>query len=129
MMGGAGLAEPERAGTREEPEDPEDAARVRGPAWPAAAERPAPRDQPAVDPETPVDPAPPAAPVVPADPLPDRGGRSSGGATRSLLAASGTFLLRVLPMALTPLTTRRPPELASPSPSAGGGASGRNLEA
>jgi len=126
VMGGAGLAEPERAGSREGPADPEDAARVRGPAWPAATERPAPRDQPDVDPATPADPVDPADP---AGPLPDLGGRSSGGATRPLLAASGMFLLRAVPAALTPLTTRRPPVVASPSPSAGGGASGRNREA
>jgi hypothetical protein len=127
MMGGAGLAEPERAETREGPEDPEDAARVRGPAWPAAAaERPAPRDHPAADPAAP---AIPEVPAAPAGPLPDLGGRSRGGATRPLLAASGMFLFRAVPTALTPLTTRRPPVLASPSPSAGGGASGRNREA
>jgi hypothetical protein len=125
-MGGAGLAEPERAETREGPEDPGDAARVRGPTWPAAAERPAPRDQPAADPAAP---AVPADPADPAGPPPDLGGRSSGGATRPLLAASGTFLLRAVPVALTPLTTRREPVLVSPSPSAGGGASGRNREA
>jgi translation initiation factor IF-2 len=126
MMGGAGLEEPERAETREGPEDPEDAARVRGPAWPAAAERPAPRDQPAADPAAP---AAPEVPDDPAGPLPDLDGRSSGGATRLPLAASGMFGLRALPAALTPLTTRRPPVLVSPSPSAGGGASGRNREA
>ena len=94
MMGGAGLDEPERAGSREGAEDPEDAARVRGPAWPAATDRPAPRDQPDADPETPPDPAAPAAA------LPDLGGRSRGGATRPLLAASGMFLWRAVPAAL-----------------------------
>jgi hypothetical protein len=116
-MGGADPAEPERAETREEPEEPEDAARVRGPTGPPDTERPAPRDQPDAD------------PAVPAGPLPDLGGRSRGGAARPPLAASGMFLWRAVPAALTPLTTRRPPELASPSPSAGGGASGRNREA
>jgi hypothetical protein len=119
VMGGADPAEAERAETREGPEEPEDAARVRGPTGPTAAERPAPRDQPEADPEAPDDPL-----------LPDLGGRSSGGATRSpLLAASGTFLLRAVPAALAPLTTRREPVLVSPSPSAWGGASGRSREA
>jgi hypothetical protein len=125
-MGGADLDEPERAGSREGADDPEEAPRVRGPAWPEATERPAPRDQPDADPETPPD---PPDPPDPAAALPDLGGRSRGGATRPPLAASGMFLWRAVPAALTPLTTRRPPELASPSPSAGGGASGRNREA
>jgi len=131
LMGGA---DAERAGTREGPEEPEDAARVRGPAGPTPAELPAPRDQPAAVPETPETPDAPAnpdAPGAPDDPLlPDLGGRSSGGATRPLpLAASGMFGLRVVPAAPTPLTTRREPVLVSPSPSAGGGASGRSREA
>src|SRR5580704_13675604 len=74
------------------------------------------------------DPAPPADPF---DPLPfGRGGRSRGGATRPLaLSASVTFLARADPAPLAPVTTRREPELTSPSPSAGGGASGRSREA
>ena len=130
-MGGAEPVEPERAETREEPEEPEDAARVRGPAGPTPAELPAPRDQPAAVPETPETPDAPEAAGEPDDPLlPDLGGRSSGGATRSpLLAAAGILGLRAVPAALAPLTTRREPAEVSPSPSAGGGASGRNREA
>src|SRR5580704_18635004 len=95
---------------------PVDVERARGPAPPAAAERPAPRDQPE------------AALAGPAGdaPLPDRGGRSSGGAARAPLSASGAFRLRVRPAAAAP---RRDPELASPFPSTAGGASGRNRDA
>jgi hypothetical protein len=131
LMGGA---EAERAETREGLEEPEDAARVRGPTGPTPAELPAPRDQAAAapdaadDPDAPDDPDDPDAPDDPL--LPDLGGRSSGGATRPPpLAASGMFGLRVVPAAPTPLTTRREPVLVSPSPSAGGGASGRSREA
>jgi hypothetical protein len=61
---------------------------------------------------------------------PCRGGRSSGGATRPLPpSASVTFLARAEPDPETPLTTRREPPLASPSASAGGGASGRSRDA
>jgi hypothetical protein len=122
-MGGADPAEPERP--RDAPAGPGDAARERGPTGPGATERPAPRDQPDADPATPLA----AGPAGPAGPLvAERGGRSSGGATRlPPLSASGAFLLRAAPPA--PLITRREPGLASPSPSAGGGASGRSREA
>ena len=124
-MGGAELRPPERAWLLTGPGragDPGEAARARGPG-PGPADRPAPRDQPVAEP------APPAEPL---DPLPDRGGRSRGGATRPpLLSASVTFLARADPAPLTPVTVRREPELTapSPSPSAGGGASGRSRDA
>jgi hypothetical protein len=107
--GPVGPARPEGAG-------PGDVERAREPAAPGAAERPAPRDQPE------------AALAGPAGdaPLPDRGGRSSGGAARAPLSASGAFRLRVRPAAAAP---RRDPELASPFPSTAGGASGRNRDA
>ena len=96
-----------------------DAARGRGPvpADTVPAERPAPRDQPEAG--------------AAGEPFglwaPCRGGRSSGGATRPLpLSASVAFLARAEPAALT---SRREPPLASPSPSAGGGASGRSRDA
>jgi hypothetical protein len=85
------------------PADPAEPFGAREPAAPDAGERPAPRDQPSV-----------------------RGGRSSGGAVRAPLSASGAFLLRARPAAVAP---RREPRLASPSPSAAGGASGRNRDA
>ena len=105
-----------------------DAARGRGPvpADTLPAERPAPRDQPEAGADAgPPDPFGPPAPVVPC-----RGGRSSGGATRLLPpSASVTFLARAEPGPEPPPTTRREPPLASPSPSAGGGASGRSRDA
>ena len=97
------------------------AARGRGP---APGERPAPRDQPEADPATSAGPPDPFG-----APLPDRGGRSSGGATRPPPSASAAFLARAEPAPLTPLTTRREPGPTSPSPSAGGGASGRSRDA
>ena len=91
------------------------------PADTVPADRPAPRDQPEA-----------GAAAEPLDPLaePRLGGRSSGGATRPLApSASVTFLARAEPDPETPPTTRREPSLASPSPSAGGGASGRSRDA
>jgi hypothetical protein len=126
VMGGADPRSPERAwlltGPEEAGEAP-DAARDRAPV-PVPAERPAPRDQLEAEPADPFDP-------LPFDPLPfGRGGRSRGGATRPpLLSASVTFLARAELPPLTPVTTRREPELTSASPSAGGGASGRSREA
>src|SRR5271166_4096205 len=58
-------------------------------------------------------------------PVSDLGGRSSGGAARAPLSASGMVRLRVSPAA----APRRDPGLVSPSPSAAGGASGRNRDA
>jgi hypothetical protein len=100
------------------PADPVPADTV--PADTVPAERPAPRDQPEA-----------GAAAEPFDPFglrpPRRGGRSSGGATRPLASsASVTFLARAEPDPETPLSARREPPLASPSPSAGGGASGRS---
>ena len=104
------------------------AARGRGPvpAGTVPAERPAPRDQPVAGADAdPPDPFGPPAPFAPC-----RGGRSSGGATRPLApSASVTFLARAEPDPETPLSTRREPPLVSPSPSAGGGASGRSRDA
>jgi hypothetical protein len=62
---------------------------------------------------------------------PARGGRSRGGATRPPPppSASAAFLARAEPAPLNPPATRREPELTSPSPSAGGGASGRSRDA
>jgi hypothetical protein len=131
VMGGAELRSWERAWLQTGPEEagPEeagaavDAARDRVPApAPAPGDRPAPRDQPE---------AHPAPPADPFDPLPfGRGGRSRGGATRPpALSASVTFLARADPAPLAPVMTRRESELTSPSPSAGGGASGRSRDA
>jgi hypothetical protein len=94
--------------------------------WLLTGERPAPRDQPEADADAgPPDPFGPPAPVAPC-----RGGRSSGGATRLLPpSASVTFLARAEPGPGTPPTTRRELPLASSSPSAGGGASGRSRDA
>jgi hypothetical protein len=97
------------------------------------AERPAPRDQPeagaAAGPADPFGPFEPFGPLA----LPEAalGGRSSGGATRPPApSASVTFLARAGPAPpLTPLATRREPSLVSPSPSAGGGVTGRSREA
>ena len=104
------------------------AARGRGPvpAGTVPAERPAPRDQPVAGADAdPPDPFGPPAPFAPC-----RGGRSSGGATRPLPpSASVTFLVRAEPGPEAPPTTRREPSLASSSPSAGGGASGRSRDA
>jgi hypothetical protein len=142
LIGGGGAAPPER----DEPEDlagpvgpAADAARAREAAAPVDDERPAPRDQPdaaalapppfdrpALEPfDRPALDPPPCALGPPGPLAPDLDGRSSGGATRPPLSASGAFLLRAA-LAPTPVTTRREPVLASPSPSAGGGASGRN---
>jgi len=147
LMGGAEPRSRERAWLLTGAEDAGetgDAARGRGPApvpalvlvpaptpAPAPTERPAPRDQPEADPAAPVD---PFDPFDPFDPLPERGGRSRGGATRvPPVSASATFLARAEPDPLTPVTPRREPELTSPSPSpspsAGGGASGRSRDA
>ena len=94
---------------------PPDVARDREGAGPAAAERPAPRDQ--------LEAALAAAPLPP---VPGLGGRSSGGAVRAPLSVSGMFLLRARLAAAAP---RREAGLVSPSPSAAGGASGRNRDA
>jgi hypothetical protein len=97
---------------------PPDVARDREGGDPAGAERPAPRDQLEAAPAGP-------APLVPL-PWPGLGGRSSGGAVRAPLSASGMFRFRARLAALAP---RREPGLVSPSPSAAGGASGRNRDA
>jgi len=100
---------------------------------PVPAERPAPRDQPeagaAAGPAGPFGPFDPFGPL--AAPEPALGGRSSGGATRPLApSASVTFLARAEPtLPLAPLAARREPSLVSPSPSAGGGTSGRSRDA
>jgi len=130
----------------EDTADPVDAARAR---VPAPAERPAPRDQPPADPTDPADPFEPISPLEPFEPFdpldpfepldpldpfeprPVRAGRSSGGATRAAPpSASAAFRARTDPgPPLTPLTTRRELVLTWPSPSTGGGASGRSRDA
>jgi hypothetical protein len=96
-----------------------DVARDRDGAGPAAVARPAPRDQLEAALAGPL----PAAALVPV-----LGGRSSGGGVRAPLSVSGMFLLRARLPGLAP-APRREPELISPSPSAAGGASGRNRDA
>jgi hypothetical protein len=128
LLTGGGPAGEGADGRADEGAGGADAARGRGPvpADTLPAERPAPRDQPEAGADAgPPDPFGPPAPVAPC-----RGGRSSGGATRLLPpSASVTFLVRAEPGPEPPPTTRREPPLASPSPSAGGGASGRSRDA
>ncbi len=129
VMGGADPRSPARARVLTGPEagGALDAARDRVPGS-APTERPAPRDQLEAEPADPFAPLPFAP--LPFAPLPfGRGGRSRGWATRPPLSASTAFLARAVLALLAPVTTRREPELASASPSAGGGASGRSREA
>src|SRR5580704_18302607 len=102
---------------------PPDVARDRAGGDPAAGECPAPRDQLAAALAGALPPV--ALSPVAGPPVSDLGGRSSGGAARAPLSASGMVRLRVSPAA----APRRDPGLVSPSPSAAGGASGRNRDA
>jgi hypothetical protein len=124
---------PLAGGADREPGAPAEVTRDRDGAGPAAAECPAPWDQPEAALADPLPPValplallPAALPPVPLPARPGLGGRSSGGGVRAPVSVSGMFLPRARLAALAP---RREPELTSPSPSAAGGASGRNRDA